>query len=121
VTSITFRPTFWQSGSHGQFEKTCPANLRWIAAGCEAYALNEPLANLKLDAITSEHAADFACHEMTRGHAPHVTRVTRCDVRTLARIAGHSSIQTSTKYVHPDEHAVLDAMAKLHEPRELAQ
>src|SRR5205807_7719413 len=36
-----------------------------------------------------------------------------CDVWTLARIAGHSSIGISSRYVHPSEDAVLDAMARL--------
>ena len=33
-----------------------------------------------------------------------------CDVWTLARIAGHSSIAMSYRYVHPSEDNVLDAM-----------
>lgn len=36
-----------------------------------------------------------------------------CDVWTLARIAGHSSIGISARYVHPSEDAVLDAMSRL--------
>jgi integrase len=36
-----------------------------------------------------------------------------CDVWTLARIAGHSSIQMSYRYVHPTDEHVLDAMAAL--------
>ncbi|MGB9072743.1 MAG: site-specific integrase [Terriglobales bacterium] len=36
-----------------------------------------------------------------------------CDVWTLARIAGHSSIAISSRYVHPSENSVLDAMAML--------
>ncbi|HZU45286.1 MAG TPA: site-specific integrase [Terriglobales bacterium] len=36
-----------------------------------------------------------------------------CDVWTLARIAGHSSITISSRYVHPSENAVLDAMSRL--------
>lgn len=36
-----------------------------------------------------------------------------CDVWTLARIAGHSSIRISSRYVHPSENAVLDAMSRL--------
>lgn len=36
-----------------------------------------------------------------------------CDVWTLARIAGHSSISVSLRYVHPSEDAVLDAMSRL--------
>jgi integrase len=37
----------------------------------------------------------------------------RCDVWTLARIAGHASINISARYVHPSEDAVLDAIARL--------
>ena len=36
-----------------------------------------------------------------------------CDVWTLARIAGHSSIAISARYVHPSEDAVLQAIARL--------
>ena len=36
-----------------------------------------------------------------------------CDVWTLARIAGRSSIAISARYVHPSEDAVLTAMARL--------
>jgi integrase len=36
-----------------------------------------------------------------------------CDAWTLARIAGHSSIAMSTRYVHPSENAVLNAMSRL--------
>jgi integrase len=36
-----------------------------------------------------------------------------CDVWTLARIAGHSDIRMSARYVHPSEDAVLSAMAGL--------
>jgi integrase len=36
-----------------------------------------------------------------------------CDVWTLARVAGHSSISISSRYVHPSEDAVLDAITRL--------
>jgi integrase len=36
-----------------------------------------------------------------------------CDVWTLARIAGHSSIRISSRYVYPSEDAVLAAMSRL--------
>jgi integrase len=36
-----------------------------------------------------------------------------CDVWTLARIAGHSDIRMSARYVHPSEDAVLNAMSRL--------
>jgi integrase len=36
-----------------------------------------------------------------------------CDVWTLARVAGHSSISISQRYVHPSEDAVLNALSRL--------
>jgi integrase len=36
-----------------------------------------------------------------------------CDAWTLARIAGHSAIAISGRYVHPSEDVVLHAMARL--------
>jgi integrase len=36
-----------------------------------------------------------------------------CDVWTLMRIAGHSSITISSRYVHPSEDTVLDAVERL--------
>jgi integrase len=36
-----------------------------------------------------------------------------CDTWTLARIAGHSNVSISSRYVHPSEDAVLTAMARL--------
>ncbi|HXY02040.1 MAG TPA: tyrosine-type recombinase/integrase, partial [Terriglobales bacterium] len=36
-----------------------------------------------------------------------------CDAWTLARIAGHSSIAISARYVHPSENAVFNAVEKL--------
>jgi integrase len=39
-----------------------------------------------------------------------------CDPWTLARIAGHSSIKMSERYVHPSNAAVLSAMARMPQP-----
>jgi integrase len=36
-----------------------------------------------------------------------------CDVWTFARIAGHSNIKQSSRYVHPSGDAVLDAMERM--------
>jgi integrase len=36
-----------------------------------------------------------------------------CDAWTLARIAGHSNIGISQRYVHPSEDAVLNALSRL--------
>jgi len=43
-----------------------------------------------------------------------------CDVWTLARIAGHSSIAISARYVHPSSDAVLNALTRLGQPHELS-
>jgi integrase len=37
-----------------------------------------------------------------------------CNVWTLARIAGHSSIQMSSRYVHPSEDSVISALATMY-------
>ncbi len=36
-----------------------------------------------------------------------------CDAWTLARVAGHSSVAISSRYVHPSKNAVLDALTRL--------
>jgi integrase len=36
-----------------------------------------------------------------------------CDVWTLARIAGHSNIKQSSRYVHPSDNAVNGAMERM--------
>jgi hypothetical protein len=36
-----------------------------------------------------------------------------CDVWTLARVAGHSNISISQRYVHPSENAVSNALSRL--------
>jgi integrase len=42
-----------------------------------------------------------------------------CDAWTLARIAGHSSIAMSARYVHPSENAVMNAFDRLQAPKQL--
>ena len=42
-----------------------------------------------------------------------------CDAWTLARIAGHSSIAMSARYVHPSENAIMNAFERLQTPKEL--
>jgi len=78
----------------------------------------------KQHAKTFETIAEHAAKNNTMQVRPFVlyslrhTFLTRlgesgCDVWTLARIAGHSAIGISSRYVHPSEDAVLDAMARL--------
>jgi len=42
-----------------------------------------------------------------------------CDAWTLARIAGHSNISMSSRYVHPSENSVLNVFSRMEEKREL--
>ena len=44
-----------------------------------------------------------------------------CDAWTLARIAGHSSIAISSRYVHPSEDAMLNAISRLNSSEGWAQ
>ena len=43
-----------------------------------------------------------------------------CDAWTLARIAGHSSIAMSARYLHPNQDAVINAFSRLQVPKELS-
>jgi integrase len=42
-----------------------------------------------------------------------------CDAWTLARIAGHSSIAISARYVHPSNDAVMNVFSRMQLPKEL--
>ena len=76
----------------GQFEKTCPANLRWYRSRLRAICSCEALANLQLDQITTENAADFARYEMARAHLSHVTRGKQ---RKKTRTTGTLAVSTA--------------------------
>jgi integrase len=84
----------------------------------------EPSSLRKQHARTFETIAQHAHSNNLRPVSPFVlytlrhTFLTRlgesgCDVWTLARIAGHSSIGISSRYVHPSDDAVLSAMSRL--------
>ncbi len=84
----------------------------------------EPSSLRKQHARTFETIAEQSAMQNERPVRPFVlyslrhtflTRLGRsgCDVWTLARIAGHSSIGISSRYVHPSEDAVLDAISRL--------
>jgi len=47
------------------------------------------------------------------GRSPWMHRATGCDAFTLARIAGHSNITITQRYVHPEIEAVEAAFQKL--------
>jgi integrase len=107
---------------------------RWEAAGKPAegwvWAAPTRSGHVESSSLKKQHAKTFqlitkeAAKNNLRPVRPFVlyslrhTFLTRlgesgCDAWTLARIAGHSSIGISTRYVHPSSDAVLDAMARL--------
>ncbi len=118
--------------------------LRRLVGCCQGYRPGirviesyKPLANLRLDEVASEKAADFAAWRLSSGlqvssvnsSLQVLRRVMRLagewgvievapkinmgDAWTLARIAGHSSVAMSARYVHPSEDAVLSALDRL--------
>ena len=107
---------------------------RWESAGkpAEGWAWPAPTrsGHVESSSLKKQHARTFktieeeAAENNLKPVRPYVfyslrhTFLTRlgesgCDVWTLAHIAGHSSIRISTRYVHPSDEAVLDAMSRL--------
>jgi integrase len=78
--------------------------------------------HLEASSIKKQHAKAFK-HSKVRPFVLYSLRhtfLTRlgesgCDAWTLARIAGHSSVAMSTRYVHPSENAFLAAVERLGE------
>jgi integrase len=108
--------------------------MRWEAAGklAEGWAWPAPTrsGHVESSSFRKHHANAFeaiAEEAATRNEKPlrpfvlytlRHTFLTRlgesgCDAWTLARIAGHSSIAVSSRYVHPSEDAVLTSMSRL--------
>ena len=107
---------------------------RWQAVGepSEGWVWPAPTrsGHLEASSLRKQHARAFRLAN-ARARSEHVkpirifvlyafrhTYLTRlgesgCDVWTLARVAGHSSIAMSHRYVHPSETAVLAAMSRL--------
>lgn len=96
----------------------------WIFDAPTASGHVEPSTIKKQHAKTFKALAELAAENNQKPIRPFVlytlrhTFLTRlgesgCNVWTLARIAGHSSIAMSGRYVHPSEDSVLNAMAGL--------
>jgi integrase len=97
---------------------------RWEAAGKpeEGWVWSAPTrsGHVESSSLKKQHAKALGLSKV-RGFVLYSLRhtfLTRlgesgCDVWTLARIAGHSSIGISSRYVHPSNDAVLDAMARM--------
>ncbi len=97
---------------------------RWEAAGrpLEGFVWPAPTksGHLEPSALRKQHAKALKLSRVrpfvlyTLRHT-FLTRLgeSGCDAWTLARIAGHSTIVISGRYVHPSEDAVLSAMSRL--------
>jgi integrase len=107
---------------------------RWESAGkpLEGWAWSAPTrsGHIESSSLKKQHARAFETisAESERSNEKAIRRfvlydlrhtfLTRlgesgCDAYTLARIAGHSNVAMSSRYVHPSEDAVLTAMSRL--------
>jgi integrase len=84
----------------------------WPAQTKSGHIEPSTLKKLHLAAIKASKLAPFVLYALRHSF---LTRLgaSGCDVWTLARIAGHSSLAMSYRYVHPGEDRVLDAMELL--------
>jgi integrase len=97
---------------------------RWHVAGEPsegwAWAAETKTGHINHDSVKLQHkkALKLAKVRPFEVYAIRHTFLTRlgesgCDVWTLARVAGHSNISISQRYVHPSEDAVLNALSRL--------
>lgn len=106
------------------WERAGKAAEGWIWSAPTASGHVEPSTLKKQHARTFKTLAEQAAKNSEKPICPFVlyslrhTFLTRlgesgCNVWTLARIAGHSSIAVSARYVHPSEDAVLNALTQM--------
>lgn len=84
----------------------------WSASTCSGHLEGSSLKKQHAKALRLSGVRPFVLYSLRHTF---LTRLgeSGCDAWTLARIAGHSSIAMSTRYVHPSEDAVLNAMSRL--------
>jgi integrase len=90
-----------------------PAEGRvWSAPTNSGHVESSSLKKQHRKALTLSNVRPFVLYSLRHTF---LTRLgeSGCDAWTLARIAGHSSIGISTRYVHPSEDAVLAAVERL--------
>jgi integrase len=97
---------------------------RWIEAGKpkigyvwpretnDGYVHAETLRRLHLNVLKDSNVRPFVFHSVRHTF---LTRLgeSGCDVWTLAKVAGHSDIKLSARYVHPSENAAQSAFQRL--------
>ena len=107
-----------------RWKEACKREEGWVWPAPTRSGHIEPSSLRKQHAKTFKTMAGEAAKRSQKPMRPFVlyslrhTFLTRlgqsgCDAWTLARIAGHSSITVSARYVHPSEDAVLSAMSRL--------
>jgi integrase len=84
----------------------------WPAATRSGHIHRSSLKREHTKAISASGVRSFVLYSLRHTF---LTRLgeSGCDVWTLARIAGHSSVAISARYVHPSEEAVLKAVDRL--------
>jgi integrase len=84
----------------------------WIAPASSGHVEASSLKKQHAKALKLSKVRPFVLYSMRHTF---LTRLGEngCDVWTLARIAGHSSIAISARYVHPSEDAIFSAMSRL--------
>jgi integrase len=84
----------------------------WKGQTKTGYVASETIRRMHLRTLDSSKVRHFVLHGLRHTF---LTRLGAAgvDAWTLARIAGHSSIKMSMRYVHPDEAGVVEAIARL--------
>jgi integrase len=84
----------------------------WPAGTQSTHMEHDTLRVQHKNALTASKVRPFVLYSLRHTF---LTRLgeSGCDAWTLARIAGHSNIAISQRYVHPSEDAVLSAMSRL--------
>lgn len=99
----------------------------WPGETRAGYVHAETIRRMHVKAAEESKVRPFVLHSLLHTF---LTRLgtSGVDVWTLARIAGHSSIKVSARYVHPSEDSISDAISRLgghkighSEPRYLAE
>ena len=88
------------------------AGYVWPGETSTGYIHDETVRRAHLKVIEASKVRHFVLHSIRHTF---LTRLgeSGCDVWTLARIAGHSQIGISSRYVHPSEDAMQVAMSRL--------
>ena len=84
----------------------------WPAPTLSGHIDHSSLKKQHIRAVTPSKVRSFVLYDFRHTF---LTRLgeSGCDAWTLARVAGHSSVAISSRYVHPSEDAVLTAMSRL--------